>query len=320
VVAAGVLAAARGLGHRITLVGPRERVETELRDQGAAVGEVEVVDAPEVVTMDESPARAVRRKQRSSVVVGIRLCREGRGEAFVSAGSTGALMAAGLFELGRIGGVERPAIGSTFPTVDGRGCFMLDIGAQVEATPEQLYQYGLMGSEYVRAAAGIERPRVGLLNMGTEASKGPGAVRGAYRLLAHSNLNFVGNIEGRDVPRGAADVLVCDGFTGNIAIKFTEGVAEAMFGLIKQGLSSSTRGRLAGLVGRPVLKAVAGKLDYREYGGAPLLGLDGIVVKCHGSSDAFAIRNGIKVAGDLAAGGLVARIAENVSQVVGKEG
>ncbi|MCL6451856.1 MAG: phosphate acyltransferase PlsX [Acetobacteraceae bacterium] len=321
----GALLAARELGVGVILVGRPDQVREQLRRWGGPADGLppgsEVVEATDVVGPDEPPVQAVKHKPNSSLVVAMRLLKERRGQALVSAGNTGALMTAGLFILGRIAGVDRPALGSVFPTRSGRGCLLLDLGAVSDCKPRNLLEFGLMGSAYARYALGLERPRVALLNVGLEEVKGNELVRKAYALLKESGLNFIGNVEGRQVPEDAADVVVCDGFTGNILLKFTEGMASAIFGLIREAASRGARAKLGGLLIRPALRRVKGRLDYAEYGGAPLLGLAGVVIKCHGSSGPKAIRNGIRVARDLAAGGLVEEIARGISRLgTGREG
>jgi len=275
------------------LVGPREVVERALARLGGR-GEVPVEDAPEVIEAGEPPVQAVQKKPLSSVVQGMELA---RGSAFVSAGSTGALMAAGLLLWGRIPGVKRPAIAGMFPTLDGRGTLVLDLGANMNASPLHLYQYAVMGTVYLRHALGRSHPRVGLLNVGTEEIKGNEVTRAAFRLLRESSLHFVGNVEGREIFSGEVDVVVCDGFVGNVVLKTLEGMGQSVLGLLHRELAvPSPRIRLGVLVLRPALRRFARLLDYREYGGAPLLGVNGVVVKCHGSSDERALLNGIRLA------------------------
>ncbi len=275
------------------LVGPRETVEKVL-DRLGGRGEVPVEEAPEVIEPDEPPVQAVQKKPLSSLVRGIRLARR---SAFVSAGSTGALMAAGLLVWGRIPGVKRPAIAGMFPTLNGRGTLVLDLGANMNASPLHLYQYAVMGVTYLRHALGRPRPRVGLLNVGTEEIKGNEVARAAFRLLKESPLDFAGNVEGRDIFSGEIDVVVCDGFVGNVVLKTLEGMGQSVLAFLRRELSvPSLRVRLGVAMLGPALRNFARLLDYREYGGAPLLGLNGVAVKCHGSSDEKALLNGIRLA------------------------
>lgn len=302
---AGALEAARQGVAEIVLVGPAEAVTAELRRLGGEGLPVEVVDAPEVIGPADSPVDAVKRKKRSSIVIGTALVKEGAADAFVSAGNTGALMAAGLFGCGRIPGVRRPAISGIFPTIDGEGCLVLDLGAHMDASPLNLYQYAVMGAVFAEKVRGVPRPRVGLLNVGTEENKGNELTREAYQLLKNSALNFVGNVEGRDIFAHTADVVVCDGFVGNVLLKTLEGLGGGMIALLRKELTSGWREKVGTLVVRPALRRFGRAVDYREYGGAPILGVDGVIIKCHGSSDRRAMLNGIRVAVQVAGGQVI---------------
>ncbi len=249
-----------------------------------------------MIAADDEPVRAVQRKKQSSMVVGMGLVRERAADAFVSAGNTGALMAGGLFIMGRIPGVKRPAISGILPTLDGQGCLVLDLGAHMDATPLNIYQYAVMASIYAEKVRGVRHPRVGLLNVGTEENKGNDTAREAFQLLKNGRLNFIGNVEGREIFTHAADVVVCDGFVGNIMLKALEGLGQGFFTLLKRELAAGLRAKAGALLAAPALRRLARVVDYREYGGAPILGLGGPCIKCHGSSDARAIRNGIQVA------------------------
>jgi len=274
---------------------------------------VTIYPATEVVGMDEHPATAVRRKKDSSIVVATRLVKEGKADAVVSAGSTGAQMAAALLGLGRIKGIERPAIATILPTAAG-GKLMLDVGANANAKAQHLYQYAVMGSIYAAKILNIANPKVGLLNIGSEETKGSELSLAAHELLKKAPVNFIGNIEGRDVPQGVADVIICDGFVGNVVLKFAEGMAVTLFEMIKAQLMVTPLRKLGGAMVKPGLKEVARVLDYSEYGGSPLLGVDGISIVCHGSSKAKAVRNAIKVAGECAASGYLAEIKANLQE------
>lgn len=292
----GAVAACRELNLGIILVGPAAQMQEELKLAGGEGLDIEIVDATEVIGMDEHPGQAVRKKRNSSLVVGARLVKEGRGAALVSAGNTGAAMAASLLGYGRIKGINRPAIATVMPTLHGR-CLVLDVGANAEVDATNLVQFALMGSIYAEKILGLPAPRVGLLNIGEEESKGTPVVQEAYRLLKEQKgINFVGNIEGRDLPMGTADVVVCDGFTGNVVLKLAEGLAKALLGMIKESASHSLLAQAGGLLMKPAFRKLKEKMDYREYGGAPLLGLQGITIISHGSSDALAIKNAIAVA------------------------
>jgi glycerol-3-phosphate acyltransferase PlsX len=227
--------------------------------------------------------------------VAVRLVKGGKAGAFVSAGNTGAAMVAALFGLGRLPGVERPALATVFPTARGR-CLILDVGANAECRPVHLQQFAILGERYARLVLGVARPRVGLLSNGEEETKGNALVQEAYPLLRALDLDFVGNVEGKDVPRGLADVVVCDGFVGNVVIKLAEGIGEFTFGLLREEISASPVGVLGALLLRPALRRIKRRVDYEEYGGAPLLGVDGVAIVAHGRSGARAIRNAVRVA------------------------
>lgn len=308
VTVAGALDAARELGIEVYLVGDEAVLARELGDQARGLP-VDIVHASEVIEMREHPATAVRRKKDSSIVVGVRLLKEGRADAFVSAGNTGAVMAAALFVLGRCPGIDRPAIGSVIPTANGR-TLLIDAGANTDPRPENLLQSARMGSIYVSAVTGIERPAVGLLSNGEEETKGNALTLEAHALLRESELNFKGNVEGRDIPRGAVDVVVADGFTGNVALKTVEGVAEMLFGLIRAEVTRDARNQLGALILRPAFRRVARRLDYSEIGGSPLLGVNGNAFICHGRSNANAIKNALRVAREAVDGNILAAIQQ----------
>jgi glycerol-3-phosphate acyltransferase PlsX len=293
----------------LILVGDEARLRALVKEWPA---NVTLHHAGEVIESDDEPAKAVRRKKDASMVVAGRLVKEKQADAMISAGNTGALMATGLLVVGRLPGIERPAIASMIPTVDGAGFLALDLGANMDATPEQLCQYAVMGSIYCRQVNGIERPRVGLLNVGTEAMKGNEAVKAAHGLIGRAPLNFVGNVESRDVMFGNCDVLVCDGFVGNVFLKTLEGTAAAIFSMLKAELAKDLSGKLAGAVLKPRLRQFKNKLDYSEYGGAPLLGLAGVVIKAHGSSDATALKNAVRQARQALMNGLVDALAQGI--------
>lgn len=278
----------------LILVGQPERI-AEFLTTADCPRNLSVREAAEVIGMEEHPAQAVRKKKDSSIVVATRMVKEGEADAVVSAGSTGAQMAAGLLGLGRIKGIDRPAIGTVIPTLEG-GKLLLDVGANPDAKPENLVQYAIMGSIYAEKILGINNPRVALLNIGTEETKGNELAQTTYPLLKEAPINFIGNLEGRDLPFGRADVTVCEGFVGNVVIKTTEGLAGALFQLIKEKITATTVRKLGALAIKPGLKEIAQMMDYAEYGGAPLLGVNGISVICHGSSKQKAIFNAIRVA------------------------
>jgi glycerol-3-phosphate acyltransferase PlsX len=307
----GAVLAARELGVRILLVGQRELLSPRLASQGAPAG-IEVVHASEIVEMSEHPANAVRQKTDSSMVVGVRLVKEGRAGAFVSAGNTGAVMAAGLFELRRIRGVDRPALAAVFPTRRG-GTLIVDVGANADCKPEYLAQFALMGSVYMRSVFGIAQPKVALLSNGEEETKGNALVQAAHPKLRDLPIDFVGNIEGKDIPVGEVDVVVCDGFTGNVVLKLSEGLASNITGLIREEINSSIVSKLFAVGVLPAFRRVRKRLDYAEYGGAPLLGLNGVCIVAHGRSNALAIKNAVRVAMQCVQQDVVGTIAAGLS-------
>lgn len=291
----GALAAAREYGVEVMLVGPRDDVHRELVKHDSTGLSLPIVHAEEVVGMQEHAATALRQKRRSSIAVGIKLVHDGEADAFISAGNSGAAMASALFGLGRIEGIDRPAIGTVFPTVSSK-CFVIDAGANVDCKPEYLLQFAIMGSAYMERVMGVPNPRVALLSNGEEETKGNALVLGTIPLLRAAPINFVGNLEGKDIPNGAADVIVTDGFAGNVVIKLSEGLATALFDIIKTELSASLASKLAALVLKPAFRRVKRRLDYAEYGGAPLLGVEGVAIIAHGRSNALAIKNAVRVA------------------------
>ncbi len=315
VVVEGAVAAARGRGTRIILVGPRAAIERELTKHDTAGLPLEIVEADEVIGMDEHGALALRQKRHSSLKVAIDLVAEGRAAAAYSAGNSGAVMAAALLTLKRQKGIERPAIGSPFPTRTGGVTFLIDMGANAECKPSYLVQFAAMGVAYMRLAFGLSNPSVGLLSNGEEQEKGTPLVREAHALLAASPLNFKGNVEGKDVPGGLVDVVVTDGFSGNILLKTAEGVGDAIFDLVRKEVAASWRAKLGGLLLRPALRAVYHRLDFEEYGGAPVLGVNGVVLVGHGRSGPRAIDNGVRVAHDLARQGLAGAIARELESL-----
>jgi glycerol-3-phosphate acyltransferase PlsX len=265
--------------------------------------------------MDEHPAGAVREKRRSSIVVGLREVREGNADAFVSAGNTGAVMAAAVLVLGRVRGVKRPALGTVFPTAGGGRVLLVDVGANAEAKTEYLIQSAQMGRAYAQSALRLREPRIGLLSIGEEASKGSALIQEVHAALAADTaMSFIGNVEGNAIPTGVADVIVTDGFTGNVAIKVAEGAAELILTELRAALTSRIQYKLAAAVLRPALRKVRSRIDYAEYGGAPLLGVNGVTIVAHGRSDARALFNAVRVARDAARGGLVDRIAETMAE------
>lgn len=271
----------------VTLAGVLPEIEPFLKDCDDVRSRITLVDAPEIITNHESPVMGVRSKTNSATVKGMLAVRNGEADGFVSAGSTGAVLAGGMFRLGRIPGIERPALAPLMP--NGKGHFLLiDCGANVDCKPDYLVQFGLMGHAYMKGVMGLDNPRVGLINIGAEAEKGNELVKATYPLMEQASYNFVGNVEARDITADVADVLVADGFSGNLVLKFMEGVAGTLMGIIKKEMMADFRGKLGGLIAKPAFRRVKKVMDYSEVGGAPLLGVQGAVVKAHGSSNGHA--------------------------------
>ena len=315
VVVDGVLAAVRHLPIRVQLVGQRDVVTRELeRHADAARLPVVVVDAPDVIGMAEAPAAALRRKPRASIRVAADLVASGEAVALVSAGSTGATVMAAFSALGLLPGVDRPALATAIPTRAGPAV-LLDAGANVECRPQHLLQFAAMGSVYAQVALGIERPRVGLLSIGEEETKGTDVIREAHRLLKAGAPAFVGNVEGRDVYAGLADVIVCDGFTGNVALKISEGLVDAVEHLLGEELQATFSGRVGYLFSLRAFRRFRKRLDYSEYGGAPLLGVNGLCIVGHGRSSAKAVRNAVAMAHRFATQGVVDRLEHGIRSV-----
>jgi glycerol-3-phosphate acyltransferase PlsX len=305
----GALRAANEHGIAVTLVGRREVIEAELRSAGAATPDViSVVDAREVIEMNEHPANAVRAKRDSSLVSSCALVAGGEAGAVVSAGNSGAMLAAALFTIKRVHGIARPAIGASFPS-DGGQTFILDVGANTDCKPEWLAQFALMGDIYARTMLGIVAPRVALLSNGEEAEKGSELVQAAHPLINALPIHFIGNVEGKDVFRGGCDVVVTDGFTGNVVLKVAEGIGEFLFASIAREARKSVGGKVGGALLKPKLRPLRDRIDYRKTGGALLLGIAGEVVIAHGRSDAEATMNAIRVAARAAAQGVSKVIA-----------
>lgn len=277
----------------VFLVGREDGIAAELKKYKYDEKRLAIVPANDVITMSEPPVAAIRHKKDSSIVVGMKLIKEGKARAFVSAGSTGAILVGGQLLVGRIKGIERTPIGAIVPTDDGV-CLIVDSGANVDSRCNHLVQFAQMGSIYMKYAVGIDSPRVALVNIGAEAEKGNSLTKETYPLLqAIEDINFIGNIEAREIPEGKADVIVCDAFAGNIILKLYEGLAGVLLGRIKKGLMSSVRSKIGALLIKPALKRTLKDMDASQYGGAPLLGLKGLVVKTHGSAKAGDVRNSI---------------------------
>lgn len=275
---------------------------------------VSIVHTEEKIYSEEDPVLAVRRKKNASLVLACKAVKDGEAEAVVSAGSTGAVLTAGLFVVGRIEGIERPALAPTFPTANGKGVVLLDVGANAECKPKYLQQFAIMGSIYAEKVRGIKNPRVGLINIGTEENKGNDLAKATFELLKETNLNFVGNVEPRDILNPPADVLVTDGWTGNMVLKTTEGVASTLFKMMKEAMTSDWKSKLAAAILKPNLKKLKNKMDYEEEGGASLFGIKSPVIKAHGSSDANAFYNAIRQARIMVGVNLAEEIAKAVAE------
>jgi len=315
VVVEGGIMASREYGIEVVLVGPRPLVEAELARHDTAGLSLSVVHASQVIEMTDEPSMAARQKKDSSMVIGMNLVKNGEADAFTTAGNSGGALAAALFHLGRIGGIKRPALSTIFPTRKGF-CFISDIGANTDCKPDYLLQFGIMGSVYAERVLGIPNPRVGLLSNGEEEGKGSILVKEAFKLLKNSHLNFIGNVEGKDIPAGLADVVVTDGFSGNVVIKLAEGVAALLMEVMEEEIKKRPTAVLGALLARDALRAVKSRLDYSEYGGAPLLGVDGVVIVGHGRSNARAIKNMVRVAREAVEKGMLAAIKEGIAERV----
>ena len=314
----GAVEAAREYGIGVYLVGRENEIRAELAKHETAGLDLPVLHTDEVIPMDEhDPARAARNKN-TSMVRAVQLVKDGEAVGVVSAGNSGAMMAASLFTLKRLPGVERPALGGVFPTRDGI-CLVIDMGANTDCKPEYLQQFAIMGSIYMERLFHVNSPRVGLLANGEEEGKGNEQVQLAHQLLKESaptlDLNFIGNVEGRDIPAGGADVIVCDGFVGNVVLKLSEGLSETLIDLIKTQIASDLPGKLAGTVVRPRLRKLVKRLDYAEYGGVPLLGVNGSAIISHGRSKARAIKNALRVARQTAETDVAGAISDGLSKL-----
>ena len=303
VVVEGAVAAVREFGSSVILVGDREAIEHEVRRLGAQSLGLEIRHASEIVGMAESPSLALRRKRDSSMRISAELVRDGKAAAFISAGNTGAAMAISMFVIGVLRGIDRPAIAAVLPSLRGF-TVLIDAGANITPKPWHLFQFAIMGNVYARDILGLERPRVGLLSVGEEEGKGNDLTREAYDLLKESRMNFIGNIEGRDIYNGNCDVIITDGFTGNVALKISESLAEMVGAMIKEELTRDLRSKVGAALSVPAFARFKKRVDYTEMGGAPLLGIDGAAIICHGASPVKAIKNAVRVAAEWAKAGL----------------
>jgi glycerol-3-phosphate acyltransferase PlsX len=308
----GAVQAARNLGVRVVLVGREDVVRLELEKYPDYLDlPIEIEHAEEVITMEDS-SKAVRTKKNSSLKVASRMVRDGRAQGLVSAGNTGAIMATAKITQGVVPGVTRPALAGVLPTTKGSPAVVVDVGANVDCSPRMLAQFAVMGEIYSSIILRRPKPRVGLLSIGEEAHKGNDLTRATAELLKTLNLNFIGNVEGRDIFTGDVDVIVCDGFIGNVALKVSEGVGEMVKQLLRDSLESTISGKIGYALSRTAFSEFKKRLDYSEYGGAPLLGVRGVCIICHGRSNANAIKNAIRVAAEFAAGKVNQRIEEEL--------
>lgn len=315
----GALEAVRQFNLRVLLVGHEPLLRRELSRAGGAARGVEIVDAPQVISMDDSPAAPVRTKRDSSMAVAMRLVQRGDACAFVTAGNTGAAMVTAKFTLGCIPGVDRPALAALVPGIDHQ-TLLLDVGANVDCKPRHLLEFAVMGHFYSQAVLKVRSPRVGLLSVGEEEGKGDRTTVEAYRLLSGLDLNFVGNVEGRDVYAGTVDVVVCDGFVGNVVLKVSEGLGEMVFSLLKREARRSPVYSAGLLLAKGAFAGFRRQVDYAEYGGAPLLGVQGACLIGHGRSNPKAIKNALRFARSYAATGVVEHIAEKLADLSGRGG
>jgi glycerol-3-phosphate acyltransferase PlsX len=310
--------AARSLQVQVSLVGQEDILRPRLAALGVIESSVQIVHAPEIVEMTDKPAADARRKSQNSMAIGMDMIKAGTGDVFITAGNTGGAMANALFRLGRLRGVKRPALTALFPVKDGR-TVVLDIGANTDCKPLYLLQFALMGARYAQEVLGVQDPRVGLLSNGEEAGKGNELVKATYPLLAASGLNFIGNVEGKELFAGQTDVVVTDGFTGNILLKSSEAVASLLIGVLREELMASTRTKVGALLARPAFTSIRKLMDPAEVGAAPLLGIDGLVFIGHGRSDKRALYNAIRVAKQAVAADLLGSLRQAIAEALQKE-
>lgn len=289
----GAVEAAAIIEHELVIVGKQQEIEAELEKCKYEGDQITIVPANEVITMEDSPVKAIRRKADSSLVVGLNMIKDGEGDLLISGGNTGALVVGSRLILGRIDGIDRPVLASIYPCLGYEPSLLVDAGASSEAKAQNLLEYGLMGSIYVEKVWGRTNPRVGLVNLGVEESKGTSVTKDAHQRLKLAPLNFVGNVEAREVPKSVCDVIVCDGFVGNVILKLTEGLAMNILKLVKNKLMTNIKTKLAAVMLKKQLGEIKEDFDYEQYGGAPILGVNGPVIKIHGSSTASAVKNAI---------------------------
>lgn len=310
----GCVEAIESLPVQLLLVGQSDKIKHELKKYKFDKNKIEIVQASEIIGNDEAPTVAIKKKKDSSIVVGLNLVKQQKAEAFISAGCTGALLTGATVIVGRLKGVERPALGTLIPNKKGFE-LIIDAGANVDSKPTYLAQFAQMGSIYVENMLNIKSPKVGLVNVGAEKEKGNNLTKEAYPLLENAGVNFIGNIEAREIPMGKADVVVCDAFVGNVILKYSEGFAKALLSIMKAEIMKGFTSKIGAVLMKPALKSMMKKMDYTEYGGAPLLGLKGIVVKTHGSADANAVKSTIKQCYNLVETKVIEKTAKKISKV-----
>ena len=312
----GCVEAAALIEDEILLIGRQDEILEELKKHKFKSDQIKVIHAEDVIENDDALVKAVRTKEDSSMVRGINLVKNKEADLFISAGNTGALMAGGLFLLGRIQGIDRPAIASTYPILGkGKVSLMVDSGANSECKPNNLLEFATMGSIYMEKVLNLSNPTVGLVNIGSEETKGTTVIKAAYEMLQKSSVNFIGNVEARDLPKGACDVIVCDGFVGNVILKLTEGLAWSIFKLVKIKFTASLKSKLGAFLLSDRLAELKREFDYSEYGGAPILGVKGALIKIHGSSNANAVKNAILKGIPYAANNVVQLIQNSVLEL-----
>jgi glycerol-3-phosphate acyltransferase PlsX len=317
----GAVEATGLIDHEIVILGDKESIENELIRNAYSGDKISIRHTTEVIEGEDAPVKAIRSKKDSSMVRGLEAVRDGEGDVFISAGNSGAILTGGILVIGRIPGIDRPALGSPYPIIGGAGAgIIIDAGANADIKPHNLLQFAVMGNIYIQHVFGVKEPKIGLVNVGTEPGKGSTLLKKAYKLLEQGKdselgLNFIGNIEARDIPIGICDVYVCDGFTGNVVIKMTEGMALSIMHLIREKFTEGLVAKAGSFLLLNKLTELKKVFDYAEYGGAPLLGLKGPVVKMHGSSDAKTVKNGIIRAASFAEGRVVEAIAGQIEKI-----
>ncbi len=312
----GSIEAVKEYGVEIILVGKKDVIEKELIKHNYTGSKIRIVNADEIITNEDKPVKAIKNKQNSSMVAAMNMVKNQEADAVISAGSTGALLTGGLLIIKRIKGIDRAALAPVYPTKRGIA-LLLDAGANTDCRPKYLQQFAVMGSIYCQKVLQIENPKVGLINIGEEQEKGNELTKEAYELLSNSHINFYGNLEARDIPAGNVDVMVADGFTGNIVLKLTEGLASTIFSMLKEEFMKNFITKLGALIIKPGLKKFKNRLDYSEYGGAPLLGVKGAVIKAHGSSNDNAIKNAVRQAKIFVENNVIERIEEDIEKLGG---